>query len=547
MSLQDDYNQMVQQVAKMVNPYKAENYYPILTTALELHSGIVISGTFETDDDTTNGRMSYVTVLRDSTSVDPANGYGFAWTKGDGSDYNVYLVDNNSLANDLFISPNFVVNPQGENAWKAATKIPITISTEYDFELAISTDYAMSLKVWEKGTSDQVTPLTCGAPKNGPNASGTLFGIGVLGTENCQWWYNNLLITTATGVHTAVLFKYKARTADIPDGTSTRIKHYGYGSDVGGNWGLTAFVSKKISGDWVWEEIGTNTAKDVTDKNLSLIQYDFTMGSNYRDTDQFINMLTTSTYAADTVTAVGSYYTDLETALPSGVHVGGCADIYINDPSRILVATNSVNNTTGIIELSAANGFLGPLHSIISVQTSLVGDNLAVNTDWTLVSADPTAAFSIYEYPYISFSPALLNFKINIVYRYYHDGPDVQTLLDSDAYRYSGTDNLAKIMPPTIVTINTLDYRGNVPVETMQSTLKNYINTSTTIVLADIINLVYSTGATWIDIANIDISITAYDYNRIISDPVALTDSYTVGDLSAFFADDTTVANVGRV
>jgi hypothetical protein len=358
------------------------------------------------------------------------------------------------------------------------------------------------------------------------------------------------MITTAAGIHTAVLFQLKARPADFPDTTSVSVKYYGYASDgnTGNeNWGLTAFVYKKVNGIWTWVEMGTNTATELTDKNLTLIQHDFLIGDTYRDTSENVSILATSTYADTAATDVTSYYVSLEDTLPSGVHTGGCADIYINDPSRILTAENILNNITGDIELSTANGFLGPLHSIVRVERSLMGDDLKINTDWSLVSGSPSKAFSIYEYPYLTFSPALIDFKVRIVYRYYHDGPDVQALLDSDEYRFGGVDNLAKILPPTIVTINTLDYKGTPTVEEIVGALKAYINAATTLTLADLINLLYTYGVTWIDIPNIDISIVAHDYKRVISDPITLTDSYTISGLTVFFVDDASLVAIRRL
>lgn len=552
--LQAEFERMVTDVASKINPPKAENYYPLLTAPLEVHNGITITGTFETEDNTTDGRLSYVTVLRNIDSADPSNGYGFAWMKGDGSKYNVYLVDNSALANDLFVSGNFIVNPQGENAWKAAAKIVIEASSEatpktYSFKLVIGLDYAMSLKIWDTAFTEPVEPnLSCAAPLAGPTATGTYFGIGVMGTRNCRWWYDNISINQSSGIHTATLFKLKADPTAFTNGNDAAIEYYGYGHDgapASTNWGLSAFIYKKVNGDWTWTPIGTNTSTNVTDINLTKIRHEFTMDSDHRDADNFINLLTTSTYAASNVTEVSTYYTKLETLMPSGVHTGGCADIYINDPSNILVASTSINNTTGIIELTEANGFFVPLHSIVNVQLDLIGDTLVPNQDWSLVTPNEAYTYSTQEYPHLSISNTYLNFKLRIVYRYYKNGKDIQTLIDSDEYRYSGTNNLAKIMPPAIVNINNLAFRGNLSVQDVKTAISDYINGSTTsITLTDIFNTIYAAGASYIDIVNTDIEVVSYDYKRIIQDPVSLVTSYTLNELQSFFCDDTSMSGI---
>ena len=550
----EGYKVILLDIINQISPASAQNFYPVFTTPLALNNGITITGTLETDDDTTDGRMSYVTVLRDPSSADPANGYGFAWMKGNGTAYNVYLVDNSILADDLFINPSFIVNPPGDNAWKAAAKVVINQSTDplpavYNFELVINIDYAMQLRIWAVGNSRPVSPtMYCGAPLDGPVASGSNIGFGVLGTSNARWWYDDILVQTSNGVHTAALFKLKARTTNFPNNSNVTLQYYGYGNDTNGNYGLTLFLYQQVNNVWTWVQIGTNTSTSATSKNLTLIQDTFTINGNYRDVNNDINLLATTTYAANAVTDVTTYYVDLETTVPSGVHTGGCADIYVNDPTQVVVATNTINNINGIIDMSPANGFYDPVHSIISISTALVGNTLTENTDWNLNSISPAYAYSMQEYPYLEFNPQWLNYKMNIVYRYYQNGAAVQALVSSPSNRFGGTSNLAKVIPPTVVTINQFAYRGSITVAAFTLLVQNYINSSiATISLNDILNLAYQNTISYIDLSNVDIEITAYDYLRNISDPVPLTTSYTLNGITAFFADSTSLSGIQRL
>jgi len=545
-----EYQRIIKQIGEYGRVEISNNYYPIAHTPIPIHNGIDITGTFETNDSTEAGRMSYVTILRDSASLDPANGYGFCWSKGDGSLYNIYLVDNSPLANDLFVNKDLVIQPQGDNAWKAAGKFVIAINTVYHFKLSVFEDYRMELRLWT--STEPVAPtLSCAAPNMLPSAIGTEFGISVMGTQNSLWWYNDVLITTSTGVHTAVLFKMKARDTDFPNGSNVAFNYYGYGHDGAGSplYGISAFAWIINSGIGSWTPIGTNTSTNSSDKMTTKISYPFVMDSVHRDSGEFAYFLTTSTYASESVTNVSTYYAHLQSNIASGVHAGGCADIYVNDPSKIVLAENSLNNITGNINLTEGNGFYGPIHSIIEVQTALINDPLVRNSDWSVVSANLGAVYSTEEYPYLSFDPGLINMKVRVVYRYWQNGTNVQALLNSDKYRYSGSSNLAKITPPTIVTVNTLNYKGSPSETAVKLALKEYVNSATAnISIADIANTLYNIGVVYIDFPNIDIEITKYNYLRVESDPVSLIDSYSLdSDLSAFFADETSLQGVTRI
>jgi len=525
------------------------NYYPIISRPLAKHSGVTITGRFQTDDSSTDGKLSYVTILRDGESIDPTNGYGFAWMKNDSTNsiYNVYLVDNSSLANDLFVSPTFIVLPQGENQFKAAAKVDIKANKLYQFKLVVGEDYSMQLKIWANSGSEPALPqLSTGAPTN-ITANGTHIGFGVMGTENGQWWYDNLLVETTTGVHTAVLYRLKMDPAFFPAGSWAQVNFYGYGYD-GTTWGTTAFIKQYVDGEWTWTEMGSNTSTDISDREVTRVSYPFIMGTDYHDTDNFVDILITSTEAQTTVTEVASYYVNLENSIGDGVHTGGCADIYVNDPDSILVAEQTLNNVTGNILMDSANGFLGPLHSMIEVQTALIGDSLSENNDWTLITSNAATAYSTLEYPYLAFAPLLANTKIKVIYRYYAYGQQLQDRLDSDEYRYSGTSNLGKIIPPIIVRINDLRYRGPVSTNQVQTSIATYVNGQTTkITKNDLVSAVYTAGATYVDLTTLDVVVVENNYVRETEDPVNLINEYIKPDLSAFFTDAYEMSGVSKL
>ena len=522
---------------------KTHNFYPLATRYLAKHAGIIMTGRFMTDDTSEEGVLSYVTVLRDEDSIDPTNGFGFAWMRNDAANsiYNVYIVDNSPLANDLFISPTSIILPQGENPFRAAAKMDIKADRIYRYKVVIGGDYSMLVKIWPDGEAepsdaDTAHVVNAGAPLN-VSANGLHVGFGVMGTQNGQWFYDDLQIDNYDGVHTALLYRLKADPAEFPNGTYARVNHYGYGYDSV-TYGLTAFIKEYVAGEWTWTEIGSNTSTNVSDRDVAKISHTFLMGTNFRDTDNFIDVLVTSTTAITDVTEVTSYYVNLESGIPSGVHTGGCADIYINDPASVLIAEQTLNNVTGNILLNNSNGFVGPIHSIVEVQTAFIGESLIENSDWTLITTNPATAMSTQEYPFLMFSPDLLNTKVRVIYRYYAYGSEIQTRLDSDDYRYSGTSNLVKIMPPVLVRVNSLNFRGPITAAQIQTAIMDYVHNQTVRIRRnEIINAVYTAGASFVDLTALDIEIIETNYLRETQDPIQLTDEYVKPILSAFFTD----------
>jgi len=211
---------------------ESEDYYPILHTSLSVHNGISVSGKFKTSS-TNQNSVSYVTVLRQGTSKAPADGLGFAWTIGDGTKYNVYLVDSNPLNNDIMFNESFLLQNAGENTFLAAGKGVINSNVQYSFRLDVNLDYATVLYIWPtaKGGLNVNDVDTIALTHSGfiPRSDGDHFGIGVLGTKGAEWYYDDLMIQSIASLHTAALFKMKANTSNFPNGTDVTIKYYGYG------------------------------------------------------------------------------------------------------------------------------------------------------------------------------------------------------------------------------------------------------------------------------------------------------------------------------
>jgi predicted ATPase len=70
---------------------------------------------------------------------------------------------------------------------------------------------------------------------------------------------------------------------------------------------------------------------------------------------------------------------------------------------------------------------------------------------------------------------------------------------------------MAKVMPSAIVTVNQLEFTGNLTTEEAQEAVKNYFNTlnDTSFSKSDLVSLLQQNGANFVDL-NMDIEIKQY-------------------------------------
>ncbi|MBP9743628.1 MAG: hypothetical protein KBD37_09750, partial [Burkholderiales bacterium] len=203
------------------------DFMPIVTKPITQHNGIEIQGTFKFSDSTTERipPMCYVTVRRDPTDPYPHNGFGFAFSKMSYTEntsgiFNIYLVDNSPLVDEVFLYNENILQENGVNNFLAAGSRELVNNTIYRFKLQIN-EYNSS-KLWIIGgtatensidmdsglssspyypsghVSVNVSGYIVSMPARyyayEPQSNGDTFGIGVLGTKQGQWYFDDLQI-----------------------------------------------------------------------------------------------------------------------------------------------------------------------------------------------------------------------------------------------------------------------------------------------------------------------------------------------------------------
>lgn len=542
-------------LAEIIAPKRRNNLTPVFQVPIDQHVGIEITGQFKTSDSTTEGRMSYITVRRHEEVAIPFDGYGISWSVGDGSKYNIYIVDTDALTSDVFINEEQMWDQTGGvNQFLAAAALEIVKDTWYQFNIKIYSKNGMD--VWinradsvpgELNAANRTIYRGQTYPPYIPQSAGDHFGVAVLETENYEWWYRNIKITSIMETFPMHLFKIKAKEADFPGGEAFSLTYYGAG--YGTNYEALKWYAYNQT-TTAWDLCGTGSGSPLDTLSSLKMEKSYTDIDKYRDANEFINILATPYNYLDTDHFLNSYYVAAHNTLLSGVHRGNMSDIYIQDKTNIAIETQSVVLSSPDLVLRTIDTFKFPIVDIIAISRTLTGALYTENVDYAVTRPKVGEAFSTRDGIKIVFDdPGIGGISVDIQYRYYTDGSTVQTLLDSDQYRYPGTDNLAKIYPYSIVKIASFDYKGPVTEDAMVAALCTYINGISDKILeaSDLVNVAYQVGATYVDLSNISIEVKDQNYLGTYSNTDASSTLTLIGDLKTFFCDTTSALGINKI
>lgn len=545
--------------------FKTVNYdfNPVLSKAITQHNGIEILGTFTFSDYTTErvGPMCYVTVRRSDTDPYPHNGFGFAfckmsYTETSSGIYNVYLVDNSPLIDEVFMYNQSVVQENGVNNFLVAASRPLWNDTTYRFKLRIN-EYN-SARLWilggssEEDSVDLDTGLADSVYNSGinysgylatmsvrsydyePQANGSHFGIGVLGTQNGEWKFDDIKIQSIVDNYPFVYYNLKVPSSINGTNEPAVLEWDGYGvwgdSPYTNSSGIQLWIQQNNSPDYTWEKIGTHTWYPGAPISERKIRFEMSDIDSY-NIGGYVNVYATTTEA----NAKGKVYTDyihLSTDLPSGIHQGNMIDVYVKDNAKISRGVATSLTSDELLDISS----IGPIIAIRGVSSGGVD----------LVEGDPDIGYIISEKtPEKAFSnqdslsvitDAVGSFDVE--YLYYNQGNTVQSFANTDSFRYPGFDVLVKYMPPVIITINNLEYSGGPEEEVMKTLIVDYINELTyEFNVSKLLLYMQSQGVSSFNLTSISITAEAYDYKRNLLSKQIVTNTYVISDLGVFVTD----------
>lgn len=622
---------LVKSIKTKLFPMRSSNSSPVITKQLSQHRGIKIVTTTLTTDLTELGSMAYITIMKNTIKYSPYDGYGLAWRKqpeylirmqhnnytdltlkaedlktfnketnrSDGEDflgrltgvdvhpeaasvlkYNLYVVDNNLLDDKLWISNTQIWGQNsGKNQFLAASKKWVEHDIEYNITLVIGEN--LGVQVWfgsdyAADSADLIFGPT--SPAYIPSAFENLtvnemtgnrshFGFGVLNTENYEWYYKNLEISSIINTFPAHLFRFDVSNFNPANGAT--IKYYGSAYDplnesVPYSSSLTFGIWNETSGTWDTDPVNwVNTNEPFPYNPVDhKIEVSLATLTDYVNSEGFLYIAAMASNYNDVNHILQSYYVEISDSEYTGVHKGNASDIYVYDPENIEIGYATFIVENHIIDFTDNSAALPYICEILDITETYSGIRLP-NNDWAVVTI-PTTSWSIrnsirqrgLEYSssnkfQISFtSDAYNNASLKVRYRYLSTGGVLNTSISNDLVRQPAVNSLIKASPLAIIYINSLRYSGDVGRSTMVSLIKTYINTmkSTRFEKSDLVNFMYSSGASYVDL-DMDISIRLYNTLMEFS-TIELTAQYyelPSTSIAKFFTDTEELVGVTKL
>lgn len=318
------------------------------------------------------------------------------------------------------------------------------------------------------------------------------------------------------------LFRFKTDDAGFNTSNRVEVNYYGVGYDPvlyaqDGNTGHSSVrmsVWNVTTQKWVIVGDHTYTIDDVRDNQR--ISGILPLLSDYVDGDGYVNMSATATnsgpsFQNDTLHYLRTYYVEMNNIDLPQVHRGNAMDIYVNDPANILdgSATDTLVGTT--IETKNIAGIDNNIQEMIEIREAISGTVIDSST-YNITNLSAGNTYSSQANYQISFEDSVLDGALlEFVYRYLGNGDAVTALLNSES-ALPIADQLVKVMPPTVVNVEKLEYSGGPASADMKGVIINYFNTlnAQTFDKSDLVQVLYTAGATFVNL-DIDIVIREYD------------------------------------
>lgn len=514
------------------------------------NTGVILRGTFKTNDDGLSSRPLYVTNFkRRSVSGGMTNlaidGYGMAIKVNKNSSGerisgpNLFIVDGSSADQDMEILGDRIIGNLGVESFVAATEMDIDVlaGTTYTYELHYDgeevdrdgetvTVVTLNIYVWA-GTDDSARPsaptLTYGSyvPINlrtsvWTSDGGTYdfdgVGMGILSTDNFLWELGPMTVIKVDNTYPALLAGFDVE--GMLDGSSM-FEFTGIGSGFNDDvqqYGLSVKLLSDPDGTptWVGPYDFSNVLGTMQNVNVNFKLADYKSATNY------VWVLITSKYPAyfDVSRQFSAYvsmrYTRIYPERPF-TSSGEKMDLYVT----LTPDTDYSPETTGSVILdsprsqyvmNSINGFNLPILRITSVDVvdengDDVGIQLVLGDDYHLVSVDDSLAGSAKDERVLYLMPsATLYGRLKVSYTYAANISAMQELLDLDDR--SGVSDIVVFhrSPKYIDVTMSLNY---VPV-TLESVIREYIyNAAVRVEAFDMVALASNLGVDYGSVSDI--------------------------------------------
>ena len=503
---------------------------PVVQRQLPFQDGLRITGAWQVDDSTADGKFFYILGRRSATGPARAQGgFGVALRKSTAAPYNVFVVDGSDIAND-------------DDAYLARATVAIVSGSSYKFELLLSATAAdataLEFRLWDDdGNTERPTEPTIAYGAYHPSSSGTHFGFSGYDTDGQASWRvgkagadGELKIESTAARYPHYLFRLDAAAFD--DLFRVRVRGMAHGMpdpddpDDDGD-GLTIRVYNHT--DRAWSVVGQHT-----EDTLQTIQSSTPLAvADYRDSHEHVWVMASgdrpwglTDEATLTVADVSLYDDGIR-----GFHLGGKVDVYVRAPDPLRQAVINLPNVGALEELSQHTDWKGPLARIqaiyeVSSNGQAVGAPWEEGTDYALSSLDRHARFAQAERLVLHCPSNRQGTDLRILYQYVPFIHDVQAFLDADEHHIAGMDLRCRAFLPAFVsgTIHASGYE--IDDETFNRALRTFLHTQgTRLELSDLVDECYRLGATRVNTEDLGLRVETHS----LDGPVTTTNVGVVG------------------
>ena len=602
--------------------YDANNKSPVVTTTIDQHTGIKINFSMLTTDKSELGSTSYATVFKNNLLFSPYDGFGLAWKKQpayllrinknnygtnvaqkekdleqfynefqvDGTTflgnlsnptnsaywkYNLFVVDNNILEDEVWVSSDQVWNQSsGRDQFLSSAKMWIENDVEYYVIMEISEK--MGIKVWIDTSSPNTTNtpnISFGpfSPDYIPDASNPIsvgskqayrnqFGFGVVNTHNYEWKYRNLNIASIITSFPAHLFSLDLSAFNTSHGFTW--KYNGMAFDPTKGLGETGYSEVKVgvwkhsTGSW-YTTTGMVNSKEPPTVTGSYVKTDYDLTgsltplSDYVDSSNILYIAAIANKENNNLNELRSYYVEVNDNVYTGVHRGNAVDIYVHDPKNIVKGEVEYIITNTEIDFTNNSAMNGWIQEIVEISEAYSGITIP-ETGWSVMNSVRSRGeeFSVHNKFKVTFNnTSYNNTKVRIKYRYWANGESTNFYINDDEVRQPAVDYMLKVMPPTIIIIDSLNYSGNISNNEVLIKIKDFINNlNKTFDKVDLINYLYSLGITYVDL-NMTIRLKVYDSEMTVVYKNLNEQTYTipVNTVSRFYTTDDYLIGVTKL
>lgn len=258
---------------------------------------------------------------------------------------NVYIVDNNSVHGDGYAS-RYVIDPLTGLAYIMAATWVIKPNVQYYFKITIDDTNALAFHLGEDDELGEGTEVVrCGPLTPLSEYLGDLdhdsFGVSVYDTGGYQWWYDNLTISKLSGEYAVAYFVMDV--SEMPDDLQLELLAHASGVQNGiiaNIWNPNAPAQ--------WDNILESGTSDY-----AIMVSDVFQKSVYAP-DGYVTIMVRSMHPSGALqpSEVHIDYIKVIRTTMLGMHMGGCVDVYVDDPSAVIEQYNIEVPESRIIDMA---------------------------------------------------------------------------------------------------------------------------------------------------------------------------------------------------